>query len=788
MVGSRFTRSLFLPLAAACAIALSASLVHFYRTQLTLIRGQELRELRVVDDLVANELGATQTLLSAVAEVVLQNDTIMTPFAIHDRSSLLSQGQGLLAGLQMKHGISHLYFVLPDRTVFLRIHEPDRGGDTIDRFTTLEAERTGRLAAGLEVGPLGTLTLRVVAPYHRDGELIGFLELGKNFDRIAISVHEILGVPLAVFVNKAYLSRPTWVYYRERRGLDADWNALDSTVLTHCASAADASGISDLMREMLKTPELQTNWTRRDNRDLGVHRLPIHDVEGREIASVVVARDITKATTTARESIVRVGAIYLLVTGLLLTVLMVVILRVDRRIQAELLQRRASEEALRRSEARLVAAQRIARLGDWCWTIETDSLIASDQACAILGLSTAVMSLDAIVRATHPDDQTAFRAAIDRAIERKGAFNIDHRIVDPNGTIRYVTEQGLVTLDDDGAPRHVVGTIQDISDRTKGDVALCESQDRLRNIIDSTSTFMVLTALDGKLLDVNRALLDALGLRPEDVLGRPIDALPCWSASPLTAVRLRDSLRRAAHGGTARLDADIQLRDQITAALEVNFGPLCDRHGNVLQVVVSATDVTERKRAERDLDRSNRILQTFSRAQSQFIADANPYELFRNLLSNLLWLTDSAYGFIAEVVDVRERQERLRPYAAGQLGPAGESTWVSAIDSFDDIELAETDSLLSEVVVRHRAVILNDLANEPRPSGLPSGHPELASAVGLPIDLGGELTSVVVIGNRYGGYDAALIASLEPVLIACGHIVDTFRSNRQRRKTQEALH
>ncbi|MCC6933984.1 MAG: hypothetical protein IT292_12170 [Deltaproteobacteria bacterium] len=75
-----------------------------------------------------------------------------------------------------------MYFITPDRTCILRVHKPEKQGDIINRFTTLEAERTGKLAAGIEIGPLGTFTLRVVNPVYSKGMLVGYLELGKEIE------------------------------------------------------------------------------------------------------------------------------------------------------------------------------------------------------------------------------------------------------------------------------------------------------------------------------------------------------------------------------------------------------------------------------------------------------------------------------------------------------------------------------------------------------------------------------------------------------------------------------
>ena len=85
-----------------------------------------------------------------------------------DRPGLLKENLEFYQILHDQNQITHFYFTGLDRVNFLRVHELDRYGDSIDRHTILQAEETGEITSGVELGPLGTLTLRVVLPW-RDG-------------------------------------------------------------------------------------------------------------------------------------------------------------------------------------------------------------------------------------------------------------------------------------------------------------------------------------------------------------------------------------------------------------------------------------------------------------------------------------------------------------------------------------------------------------------------------------------------------------------------------------------
>jgi CheY-like chemotaxis protein len=122
--------------------------------------------------------------LDALRQVLLRNAALRAAMKTHDRERLLADYGPVFAKLRADHDLTHFYFSGPDRVCLLRIHNPEKHGDRIDRFTMREAERTGKTAAGLELGPLDTFTLRSVQPVYDGGALIGYLELGKEIEDI----------------------------------------------------------------------------------------------------------------------------------------------------------------------------------------------------------------------------------------------------------------------------------------------------------------------------------------------------------------------------------------------------------------------------------------------------------------------------------------------------------------------------------------------------------------------------------------------------------------------------
>ena len=131
-----------------------------------------------------------------------------------------------------------------------------------------------------------------------------------------------------------------------------------------------------------------------------------------------------------------------------------------------LLRAREAFRALRRSEARLTQAQRIAHLGNWDWNIVDNQLDWSNEIYSIFGLEPQAFggTFEAFLRLVHPEDLTDVENAIDKALHENKPYSIDHRIILPDKTERTVHEQAQVIFDETGKPVRMHGIVQDITE------------------------------------------------------------------------------------------------------------------------------------------------------------------------------------------------------------------------------------------------------------------------------------------------------------------------------------
>jgi len=160
---------------------------------------------------------------------------------------------------------------------------------------------------------------------------------------------------------------------------------------------------------------------------------------------------------------------------------------------------RKSERILLQKEESLDEAQRIAHFGNWIWNIVTDQLSWTDEIYRIFGLQSQEFGVtyEAFLKFVHSDDREMVEQAVNRSLaEPNKKYDIEHRVIRPDGSQRIVHEQGEVTFDRNGKAVRMIGTVHDITERKKIEQSLRKSESALRKSQDN------LRFLAGKLLSV----------------------------------------------------------------------------------------------------------------------------------------------------------------------------------------------------------------------------------------------------------------------------------------------
>jgi PAS domain S-box-containing protein len=233
----------------------------------------------------------------------------------------------------------------------------------------------------------------------------------------------------------------------------------------------------------------------------------------------------------------------------------------------DITQRKRTEQMLQASEERYALAQRAANIGSWDWDVPTGGLQWSDQIEPMFGFAQGEFgrTYKAFLDCVHPEDRQYVQDSVNAAVENSQDYDIEHRIVWPDGAVRWVSEKGDVLRNETGKAVRMLGVVQDITEHKKVDqlkdefvgmvshelrnpltvvigalhTALTEEerlpqQERRQLLQDAASEAESLSHILGNLLELSRIQADRMLLYPEavsvrDLAGQTIERIAAHS-------------------------------------------------------------------------------------------------------------------------------------------------------------------------------------------------------------------------------------------------------------------
>ena len=224
-------------------------------------------------------------------------------------------------------------------------------------------------------------------------------------------------------------------------------------------------------------------------------------------------------------------------------------------IVSDITERKRAEQMLRASEERYALAQRAANIGTWDWDVLTGELRWSDRIEPMFGFAQGEFggTYKAFLDSVHPEDRQYVEDSINAAVQSGEDYDIEHRVVWPDGTVRWVSERGDVLRNEIGEAVRMLGVAQDITGHKKVDqlkdefvgmvshelrnpltvvigalhTALTEEerlpqQERRQLLQDAASEAESLSHILGNLLELSRIQADRMLLYPEPVSVRDL--------------------------------------------------------------------------------------------------------------------------------------------------------------------------------------------------------------------------------------------------------------------------
>lgn len=269
-------------------------------------------------------------------------------------------------------------------------------------------------------------------------------------------------------------------------------------------------------------------------------------------------------------------------------------------IESDITERKKSEEKLRLTQSRLEEAQKIAKIGNWEWNIQTNKIWWSDQTYKLFGLEPNAIELDfdKFIEFVKEPDREKLKAAVNESINNLIDYNIECTIIRKDGKEIFINAQGKVFTDEKNTPMRMAGSFQDISERKEAEKAIRFSEEKFsKAFFTAPDALMISTYKEGEIIEVNEGFEKIFEYKKNEVIGKTFKEIGVWK-NPKRRIEAMKILHK-----------ENKLRNEIgqfiTKNGNVGFGDLSidviyiNEQKHLLSIL---KDITERKKAEKEIE------------------------------------------------------------------------------------------------------------------------------------------------------------------------------------------
>jgi signal transduction histidine kinase len=322
---------ILIPLVVAIGVLLTIFGLGLYQEQRRANERSIARAAQSVQRLLNDDQRRCTETMSMTLEELLNDDRLADALRDQNRAILSERTHPLFENLSRVDKITHFCLYSREGIPLLQKHEAERKQDAASDRMLLAAERTGQSVSGLEQSPLGTFVLRTISPWRREGQTLGYVELG---------------VDLFVAVDKTRLEHGEYQAAAQRVGAQGSWEQFPAAVVS--------------AKTMETIPETAQRYLRRgpgapEKRDTVVHWrgtvtqimfLPLNDSERRKMGELIVLRDISQAVAETDQWKLAIGLICLGVSAALAVFFYNYLGRIERTLAEGTVKLREANEQL----------------------------------------------------------------------------------------------------------------------------------------------------------------------------------------------------------------------------------------------------------------------------------------------------------------------------------------------------------------------------------------------------------------------------------------------------------
>jgi PAS domain S-box-containing protein len=309
-------------------------------------------------------------------------------------------------------------------------------------------------------------------------------------------------------------------------------------------------------------------------------------------------------------------------------------------IARDITEQKEREQRLKNLQERLNVAVKGAEIGTWDWDIDTDEVIFNDAWATMLGYTRDELDFhyDVWEELVHPVDLDGVMPAIEANMADETDFwEGEIRMETKSGDWKWVWTIGrVVERDEEGNPLRAGGIHIDIDDRKQAQLRLKQSERRFDAVFNDPQHLVSVLDTEGVVQRINETALNSVPATREQAEGTLFSELPWWTHDEMVRTDIEKRVAQATSGEYVEFESAAHVADDKRMALNGSFRPVTDDDGDVVSVVASGRDITERKLRKQELERKQNFLE-----QTQNVADVGGWEV--DLRTDSLRWTEEVY-------------------------------------------------------------------------------------------------------------------------------------------------
>ncbi len=305
-----------------------------------------------------------------------------------------------------------------------------------------------------------------------------------------------------------------------------------------------------------------------------------------------------------------------------------------------------NQQEVEQAKQSLDEAQAIAHLGNWELQAERGTLWWSDETYRIFGVKKGVFApnLKSFLNLVHPEDRDSVGNFFSARVQTAGSHSLEHRIILPNGSERYVYEQSVGQDEGDSTRLRSTGTVLDITERKQAEITLQNSEERYRELFDSISDLIYTQDMEGRFLSANPALHKLFGYTADEFLG---DKAANYMDPEMGALFASDYLGSLKQQGKHEGITKYYCKDGSEIYLEYRSELVRPENGEPY-ISGIGRDVTSRIKAQREKKSLEIQLQQAHKMEAVGTLAGGIAHDFNNILAAIIGYTELAWGVSKE--------------------------------------------------------------------------------------------------------------------------------------------